>query len=148
MARLVTDAGLGDRIELDSAGTGAWHVGEPADRRSAAEARRRGVELTSRARQFHPGDFYVFDLIVAMDRRNFADLRDLAPEAHLRDKVTLLRSFDPATGALGLDPDDNLLIDLDVPDPYFGAGDGFARVFDIVDASCLGLLDHVRTTHL
>jgi len=148
MTRLVADAGLADRIALDSAGTGAWHVGEPADRRSAEEARRRGVELTSRARQFHPGDFYEFDLIVAMDRRNLADLRDLAPEAHLRDKVTLLRSFDPDSGALGLEPDDHQLLDLDVPDPYFGAGDGFARVFDIVDASCLGLLDHVRATHL
>src|SRR5688500_7765408 len=78
VAHLVAEAGLSGRIEIDPAGTGAWHVGEPADLRSAAEARRRGVELTSRARQFHPGDFYLFDLIVAMDRRNLADLRDLA----------------------------------------------------------------------
>ena len=147
MARLVADAGLSDRIAIDSAGTGAWHTGEPADRRSAAEARIRGIELTSRARPFHPGDFYLFDLIVAMDRRNLADLRDLAPEADLRAKVTLLRTFDPATGTLGLDPSDDLLADLDVPDPYFGEGNGFARVFDIIDAACVGLLDHVRAEH-
>jgi len=146
MVRRVADAGLADRIEVDSAGTGAWHVGEPADRRSAAEARRRGIELTSRARQFHPGDFERFDLVVAMDRRNYTDLLDLAPAVHRGDRVTLLRTFDPVLGLVGADPDDHRRVDLDVPDPYYGEGDGFARVFDIVDAACAGLLDHLVAT--
>ena len=144
MGELVAEAGLSHRIEVDSAGTGAWHVGQPADLRATEEARRRGVTLMGRARQFHPGDFYRYDLILAMDHRNLADLHDLAPEAGLRDKARLLRSFDPASAGVtgrGLD-------DLDVPDPYYGEGDGFGRVFDLVDAACRGLLDHVRATYL
>jgi protein-tyrosine phosphatase len=139
MAELVDEAGLSHRIEVDSAGTGSWHVGQTADRRAAAEARRRGVELTGIARQFHPGDFYRFDLILAVDRRNLADLHDLAPEAGLRSRARLLRSFDPASAGSS---------DLDVPDPYYGEGDGFALVYDLVDAACRGLLRHVRTTYL
>jgi protein-tyrosine phosphatase len=142
MAKLVAEAGLSHHIEVDSAGTGAWHVGQPADRRSAAEARRRGVGLTSVARQVHVGDFHHFDLLLAMDRRNLADLADLAPDAAARERIHLLRSFDPALADLGAGAD------LDVPDPYYGEGDGFARVFDLVAAACRGLLDHVRAEHL
>ena len=145
MAHLVADAGLADRIEVDSAGTGAWHVGEAADPRSADEARRRGVELTSRARQFHPGDFYRYDLVLAMDARNLADLRDLAPEAALRDRARLLRAFDPALAVTGADGSERGPFDLDVPDPYYEADHGFRTVFEMVDAACRGLLDHVRT---
>jgi protein-tyrosine phosphatase len=143
MARLVAEAGLGGRVELDSAGTGAWHVGAPADERAAAEARRRGVTLTSRGRQFSPSDFYVFDRIVAMDHRNAADLRDLAPEPHLRDKVTLLRSYDAASVELAdqhAHPESDFLA---VPDPYYGGDSGFADVYDIIDAGCRGLLARV-----
>jgi protein-tyrosine phosphatase len=148
MGELVAEAGLSHRIEVDSAGTGAWHVGQPADRRAAAEARRRGVQLTSRARQFHPGDFYRYDLVLAMDRRNLADLHDLAPEGALRDKTHLLRTFDPAVAAADATGGLVDLADLDVPDPYYGEGDGFSRVFDLVDAACRGLLGHVRATRL
>jgi protein-tyrosine phosphatase len=145
MARLVADAGLADRIEVDSAGTGAWHVGDGPDPRSMTEARRRGVELTSRARQFHPGDFYRYDLVLAMDARNLADLRDLAPEAHLRDRARLLRAFDPALAISDTEGTVRGPFDLDVPDPYYEADDGFRTVFDMVAAACRGLLDHVRT---
>jgi protein-tyrosine phosphatase len=143
MARLVEEAGLGDRIEVDSAGTGAWHVGQPADERSADEARRRGIHLTSRARPFHPGDLITFDLVLAMDRSNLAHLLDEAPEATLRDKIHLLRSFDPASAASAAGERH----DLDVPDPYYGGPTGFADVFDLVDAACRGLLDHLRATY-
>ena len=143
MAALIADAGLADRIQVDSAGTGAWHVGAPADDRAAAEARRRGVELTSRGRQASPSDFFTFDLLVAMDHRNLADLCDLAPEPALRDKVVLLRSFDTesvaAAGRHG-HPESDFLA---VPDPYYGGDSGFADVYDIIDAGCRGLLAHV-----
>ena len=143
MQALVDDAGLADRIEIDSAGTGAWHVGAPPDDRAGAEARRRGLTLTSRGRQVSPSDFFTFDLLVAMDHRNLADLHDLAPDPSLRDKVVLLRTFDPASveraDRHGHPESDHLA----VPDPYYGGDNGFADVFDIVDAGCRGLLDHV-----
>jgi protein-tyrosine phosphatase len=127
-------AGRADEIEVDSAGTSGWHEGDPADERSAAEARRRGLELTSRARQVHAGDFTYFDLLVAMDRANRDHLLDLAPTPEARAKVRLLREFD-ATGSAA---------DLDVPDPYYGGPTGFADVYDIIDAACAGLLDELE----
>jgi protein-tyrosine phosphatase len=133
MLHLLSEAGLSQRFTIDSAGTGAYHVGEPADARSAAEARRRGVELPSRARQFTTTDFDRFDYVVAMDRRNQRDLARLARTAADEAKIYLLRSFDERKGA-----------DLDVPDPYYGEGDGFARVFDICEAGCRGLLARLR----
>ena len=136
MRAKLTDAGLDDSVELDSAGTGGWHRGEPADERARAEAERRGVALTSRARQVHAGDFAYFDLLVAMDRSNEADLFDLAPDREGRDRVRLLRSFDPATPVPEVAPD--------VPDPYYGGPTGFADVFDIIDAACDGLLVEIR----
>jgi protein-tyrosine phosphatase len=153
MGELIAESGLSHRIEVDSAGTGGWHVGQPADRRAAAEARRRGVELTGTARQLNAGDFYHFDMILAMDRRNLADLHDLAPEPGLRDKVHLLRSFDPALAAVVAVGDAGGAVarrhdDLDVPDPYYGEGDGFREVYELVAAACQGLLDHVRTNLL
>lgn len=143
MAHLVAEAGLDHAIELDSAGTGGWHVGDPPDDRATAEAARRGISMRSRARQFHVGDFAFFDLVVAMDGRNVADLHDLALDQDHRDKVVLLRSFDPNRPDATDDPGD-----LDVPDPYYGGPDGFARVFDLVEAACAGLLDHLRAAHL
>ena len=134
MAGLLEREGLADRIAVDSAGTGSWHVGGPADGRAAAAAARRGIDLTSRARQATPADFASADLVLAMDARNAADLRALAPDDAAREKVRLLRSFDPAA------PRD----DLDVPDPYRGGPEGFELVLDQVTAACEGLLDEVR----
>src|SRR4051812_30039862 len=134
MQSRIDAAGLTDRIEVDSAGTGGGHRGSPADERSMAEARRRGIELTSRARQVHAGDFAYFDLLVAMDDANRFDLIELAPTPADRDKVRLLREFE--RGAT----DDQL----DVPDPYSGGTQGFADVFDLIDIACAGLLEHVR----
>jgi protein-tyrosine phosphatase len=133
MRGLVAEAGLSDRIEVDSAGTGSWHVGEPPDRRAAEEARARGLVMDGRARQFGPDDFGRFDLILAMDGENLADLRAMAPDAGAAAKVRLLREFDPRAGG-----------DRAVPDPYYGGPDGFAIVFDMVDAACRGLLGHLR----
>lgn len=138
MHRRVRDAGLQDDIEIDSAGTGGWHVGDEADERARAEAVRRGIEMVSRARQVHAGDLEYFDLVIAMDARNRADVLKLVLTDEHRSKVRLLREFD-AESSLG---------DLDVPDPYFGGPDGFRDVFDLIDRACAGLLEHVRATHL
>ena len=132
---LVEQAGVGDRFVIDSAGTGAWHAGERADPRSRAEAKRRGVELPSIARQVVAGDFAKFDLLIAMDRRNRADLLGLARgeparEAELaRKKVRLLREFDPLAPA-----------EAEVPDPYYEGDRGFVEVFDICWRASEGLL--------
>jgi protein-tyrosine phosphatase len=137
MRHLVKQAGLGDRVFIDSAGTGDWHVGEPRDRRSSEVGRRRGIPLSGRARQFVPADFARFEYVLAMDRQNLTNLQRLAPDPTARDKVRLLRSFDPTV----IDGDD------EVPDPYFGGTEGFDQVFDICLRACGGLLDHLRQTH-
>lgn len=135
MASLLREAGLDGEVQLDSAGTGGWHAGAPPDERAAAAAARRGIALEGAARQVRASDFADFDLIVAMDRENRADLLALAPDAPGRAKVRLLREYDPASAEAG---------DLDVPDPYYGGPDGFERVLDVVTAGCRGLLDDVR----
>jgi protein-tyrosine phosphatase len=139
MRSLMRDAGLEDRIELDSAGTGGWHVGSPPDERATATAAARGIALEGSARRVRAEDFDYFDLILAMDRSNLDDLRELAPGPHERAKVRLLREFDPASA--GTD-------DLDVPDPYYGTGDGFANVLELVQAACAGLLAQLRAGEL
>ena len=135
-AKLVVDAGLREQIAIDSAGTGAWHKGELADKRARQEAARRGVELTSVARQFTRLDFDRHDLIIAMDRTNVADLQALARNEADRTKIKLFRAFDPLS-----------LGDSEVPDPYYGGPEGFARVFDLCTAAGKGLLAHVRSTY-
>lgn len=132
MARLVAAAGLAAAIEVDSAGTGAYHVGELPDERSRAAARRRGIELTHRARQFAAADLDRFDLVVAMDGDNLSRLRQLAA-GRTRPPIVLLRSFDP-TAAPGAE----------VPDPWDGDDDGFEEVLDQCERACAGLLAHVR----
>ncbi len=135
MNHLVRARGLADRVHVESAGTGDYQVGNPPDERSAAEARNRGVTLSGSARQFRPDDFFRFDLVVAMDRHNLHDLHDLAPEPALRERVVLLRSFDPHNAGQGEQ--------LDVPDPYGGRAGGFVTVYDLVEPACRGLLDHL-----
>lgn len=136
MNDLVRKEGLEDEIEIDSAGTGDWHAGQPADRRAQAELKRRGVDLEHTARQVKHWDFDEFDLIIAMDRDNYDDLRELAPTREAEKKVHLLRSFDPKA-------DDD-----EVPDPWYGGADEFGDVFDMIDAACHGLLDYVKTEWL
>jgi len=132
MQKLVADAGLAHAITIDSAGTGAYHQGELPDARSRAAARRRGLELVSRARQFTEADLERFDLVIAMDQRNQRHLRLLAgirsaPEIHL------LRGFDPTAGP-----------GAEVPDPWAGGEAGFEEVLDQCERACAGLLAHVR----
>jgi protein-tyrosine phosphatase len=133
MRRLVADAGLSDVIEIDSAGTGGWHVGHPPDPRSVGAAAARGIDVAGAARVVTRADFDEFDLLVALDRDNARNLLALAPDDAAAAKVRLLREFDREAGG-----------DLDVPDPYYGGSDGFGRVLDLVDAACRGLLDDLR----
>lgn len=127
---LLERRGLAHRVDVDSAGTGGWHVGDPADPRMREAASRRGYELTSRARQVDADDFHAFDLIVAMDRSNHDDLAALAPSdggAELR----LFSDFLPPGS-----PDD-------VPDPYYGGAQGFERVLDLIEEGAANILDHL-----
>ncbi len=121
-------------VEVESAGTGAWHAGHPPDERARDEAVRRGIAMGGTARQFVADDFARFDLVLAMDSDNAAALRALAPDDDARTKVFLLRKFDPEAHD-----------DQDVPDPYFGGQEGFAHVFDMVDRSITGLIGHIAT---
>jgi len=133
---LVERQGLAGQITVDSAGTHAYHVGEPPDRRSTEAARRRGFGLDDlRARQVIKQDFETFDLILAMDRGHFGLLLGQCPP-NRRDALALFLSFAPQGNGL------------DVPDPYYGGGDGFERVLDMIEAGSAGLLDHIRTTML
>jgi len=136
MCHLVREAGLEDAIAIDSAGTGAWHVGEERDRRSRALAKRRGMPITGPARQFVRADFDRFDLVLALDEENARDLRRLAPNDEARAKIRLLREFD-ASAPPGAE----------VPDPYYGGPEGFDLVFDICLAACRGLLEHLRRSY-
>jgi protein-tyrosine phosphatase len=136
MRHVLVEAGLDSRVEVDSAGTGAWHVGECADPRARAAAARRGIDLHSIARQVTREDLDSFDLILAADADNHRDLLALAGEDPARrGKVRRLRDFDQTSVNTG---------DLDVPDPYYGGPEGFDQVLDIVDAACRGLLAEIR----
>jgi protein-tyrosine phosphatase len=136
LRRRLAEAGLAAEVEVDSAGLGDWHVGETVDERSAAALRARGYPAwVHEAKQFQPSDFTERDLVVALDAGHERGLLAMAPTAADRDKVRMLRSYDPAAAT---DP-----VGLDVPDPYYGGGRGFEHVLDLVEAACAGLLAEV-----
>jgi len=135
LRRKALEAGLADRIHIASAGTHDYHVGSPADERSAHHARLRGYDLAAhRARQVSPLDFERFDLILAMDDGHLELLQDDCPAQH-RAKLRRLMEFAPA----GLSDE--------VADPYYGGREGFEMVLDHVEAACDGLLAHLRREH-
>jgi protein-tyrosine phosphatase len=120
------------QLEVDSAGTAGYHIGEPPDARTRQAASRRGYDLSPlRARIVEPGDFETFDLILAMDRENLSVLQHRAP-AHARDRVRLFLEFAPEATVK------------EVPDPYYGGPNGFEEVLDLVEAATHGLLQHLR----
>jgi protein-tyrosine phosphatase len=128
----VARAGLAGRVEVESAGTGDWHVGGPMDRRACAELAARGYDGSAhRARQFRPSWFRSFDLIAAMDGHNLRDLRAAGPGAETAQRLRMFRSFDPAV--------DGRARDLDVPDPYEGTAQDYALAFDLVQPAARGL---------
>ncbi len=131
---LVESAGLSDSIAVDSAGTAAYHVGQPPDGRSQGAARLRGIDLSGqRARQVKIHDFERFDYILAMDDENFANLLAICPP-NKAGKVHLFMDFAPGMSK-------------NVPDPYYGQGNGFETVLDMIEVAARGLLDHIRDRH-
>lgn len=129
-AHLAEKEGVGEKYEVDSAGTSAYHVGEAPDSRMRKVAAEKGLEYTGRARQFQREDFQNFDLIVAMDSDNRRALENMAASARQAEKIRMLREFDPQGSASD-----------GVPDPYYGGMEGFQRVFRIVERSTQGLLE-------
>lgn len=134
---LVEERGLSSLIEIDSAGTGSWHAGQPPDRRMRQTAHRHGISLDDqRARAVRSSDLYDFDLLLMMDRDNLNHVRRLDRKGAMREKLRLFRDFDP-------DPGDG-----QVPDPYYGGADGFEDVYCIVDRTARNLLDWVERRYL
>lgn len=132
-ARLAA-AGLDGRVQVDSAGTHAFHVGSKPDGRSQEHAARRGYDLSAlRAREVEAQDFERFDLVLAMDWDNLALLEERCPPAQ-RHKLRRLMEFAPQAGSEV------------VPDPYYGDGAGFDHVLDLIEAACDGLVDHLSRT--
>ncbi len=128
----VAQAGLTDRISIDSAGTHAYHVGERPDPRSQQTALGHGIDLSSqRARKVVAGDFAQFDYVVAMDRDNHAILSSQCPAEH-QAKLKLFLDFAPQ------------LSESEVPDPYYGGDDGFEHVYQLIDAAADGLLAEIQ----
>ncbi|HEX4654153.1 MAG TPA: low molecular weight protein-tyrosine-phosphatase [Mycobacteriales bacterium] len=131
MRSLLAKSGLADRVEVSSAGTGDWHIGQGADERALAVLARHGYDGSAhRAQQFLDEAIAEHDLVLAMDKSNLSALRRMA-HGDDRDKLRLLREFDPDA------------TDTDVPDPYYGGDDGFDEVLVMVEAACRGLLDHL-----
>ncbi|MEM9286235.1 MAG: low molecular weight protein-tyrosine-phosphatase [Pseudomonadota bacterium] len=120
-------AAAGLDVTVDSAGTGAWHAGEPPDRRMIAAAARRRYDLSAqRARRVHDGDGYSFDYILAMDASNLSDLRDRA----LPDWTATVRMLHPGRN---------------VPDPYYGGEQGFETVLDMLEEGVDALIDEIKS---
>lgn len=132
---LLRREGLEDKVFVDSAGTGAWHVGDPPDPRARESAGNRGLDLNEqRARQITPEDCQKFDYVISMDRDNHESVSGLCRRS--KAEVRLLLEYAPD------------LSQQEVPDPYFGGPDGFEHVLDLVEEAVRGLLDDVRKRHL
>ena len=129
---LLEARGLSNQFLVDSAGTGGWHVGNPADRRMRAAAERRGIHLPSRARQIELADFSNFDRILTMDEDNLRAVRSLAGELGARSDLALV---EPMTSHC------QRFRDKEVPDPYYGGEQGFEHVLDLLEDACSGLLE-------
>lgn len=130
---LLNERGLNNRFLVDSAGTGGWHVGNPADRRMQAAASRRGIQLPSRARQISLDDLSTFDLVLTMDDDNLMAVQALAKEAGSRATASIKPMLSYARN----------FSETEVPDPYYGGDTGFEHVLDLLEDACSNLLDEL-----
>ncbi len=129
---LVRESALEHMIHTDSAGTHAYHVGNPPDNRALATAESRGIELHDlRARRVSANDFDLFDYVLAMDRENYEILRELCPPGY-ESRLRMFMEFAPHLNIA------------EVPDPYYGGASGFERVFDMVEEAAKGLLEDIH----
>ena len=136
MNHLIKEANLTDKIICDSAGTSAYHIGSPPDRRMSAAAMKKGIELVGKARKFQAADFERFNLILAMDRENYRDILYSDRQCQYEDKVKMMCSFATQYS------------EQEVPDPYYGGEAGFNYVIDLLLDSCDGLLDYIVKNQL
>jgi len=134
MRSIVEEAGDTARFEIDSAGTGNYHIGQLPDNRMRVHARRRGIELTHRCRQIHPSDFDDFDLIIPMDASNEQNLRRMASTIEQDTKIAPMARF--IDMALRYDY---------VPDPYYEGAWGFELVLDLLQNGCANLYDALKS---
>ena len=132
MSRIVEEAGEKERFEIDSAGTGGWHVGELPDKRMRVHAFQRGYNLTHHCRQVSESDFEDFDIIVAMDENNRRNLMRLAPTPEAQKKIVMMADF--ADASFHYDH---------VPDPYYEGAEGFELVLDLLENACQRLFDEL-----
>lgn len=131
--KMVDDAGLSDQVEVDSAGTAAWHIGKSPDSRSASAAAKRGYDLSPlRARQAVSADFEQFDYVLAMDKENLTNLQAICPPGSRSAPQLFLYDFGQAFS------------EIEVPDPYYGGDAGFEHVLDLLEDACSNLLTDVR----
>lgn len=129
--------GVAHKYEVDSAGTGSWHVGEPPDPRMRRVAARHGLRYEHRARQLTPGDIDRFDWLFVMDDDNYAHVMAMASLRGQGHKVRYLREFDPQANG-----------QREVPDPYYGGEDGFEQVYQVIDRAVQGLLEALESGRL
>ena len=132
---LLNERGLSDSFVVDSAGTGGWHTGNPADQRMQAAAARRGIQLPSRARQISLDDLSEFDLILTMDDANLAAVQSLVREAGRRATASIKPMLSYA----------QRFSEAEVPDPYYGGESGFEHVLDLLEDACSNLLDELSS---
>lgn len=130
----VQAAGLGNEIEIDSAGTHAYHIGSPPDPRSQATAIKRDIDLSRlRGRRVTEKDFSHFDYVIAMDESNFHDLHEVCPAGY-EDRIHMFLKFGSSEQS-------------EVPDPYYGSGNGFEIVLNLIDDASEGLLEHLQSAN-
>jgi protein-tyrosine phosphatase len=134
LRKLAIDRNLANQLEIDSAGTGDWHVGEPPDLRMQDAARACGYELAGKARQIQREDLEKYDLILAMDSDNLRGILSLDGEGRHHHKIKLFCDYHP---------DPRLRV---VPDPYYGGKAGFKKVIEIIEAGCHKILDEIETS--
>src|SRR5436190_2427677 len=130
---LIQQAKLNDRFQIESAAIGSWHVGEAPDTRAQHAAQAHGIRLDSTAQQFGAKDFSRFDAVLALDKEIASSLHHLAPTPQDRQKIRLLREYDPLANG-----------DLDVPDPYYGRQEDFERAYQMIERSCEQLLKEIK----
>ncbi len=130
---LVKKKGLNDNFIVDSAGTGSWHIGKNADNRMRIAAKKRGVEILSKARQINAKDFEKFNYIIAMDDSNFRNIQDLKNRTSSTDfaSINKIQNFR------------SIFNEQEVPDPYFGGDEGFDHVLDILEDSVSCFLESI-----